>query len=140
MEKNKTQICSKCKNEKDTTLFAVDKSKKSGRKSICKSCDTERVKKYRNAKNNKNIDITEQYKILEERLRDPKKINIEDFDRISTNLRSLILCISEGKTNKFSICSDSLGEVSSCSQLFLMRKKQVMLRPEEISISQVENK
>jgi uncharacterized CHY-type Zn-finger protein len=41
-----TAKCYKCKQDLPVEDFARDKSKSSGRKSICKACDNEKAKRY----------------------------------------------------------------------------------------------
>ena len=44
-----TKVCSKCKVEKEFEFFTKDKSRKNGVKSICKICNKEKSKAYREA-------------------------------------------------------------------------------------------
>jgi hypothetical protein len=41
-----TRTCPKCQEALDLSEFAVDRSKASGRKSHCKSCDNARTRRY----------------------------------------------------------------------------------------------
>lgn len=45
-DQEEAKACTKCGEEKPLDAFARDRSKKHGRKAVCKACDTERGKAY----------------------------------------------------------------------------------------------
>src|ERR1039457_1664515 len=51
MSKNKTKVCTKCKEEKEITEFGKSSKSKDGTYSLCRICNNERTKEY--YKNNK---------------------------------------------------------------------------------------
>ncbi|MFA6089427.1 MAG: hypothetical protein WC755_06190 [Candidatus Woesearchaeota archaeon] len=151
MENQNTKICPKCKVEKELPAFAVDRSKKNGYQSFCKSCSSRTSKKYREVKDEKKSErilLLSRYKNLNNKINDPIKLDIDTFRKIVLEMDDLLLTISGKETNKFTIMIDSLGENSSSAefiipsklQLFLVQKKQIILQPMEISISHVGNK
>jgi len=131
MEKYATKICSKCKKEKTHDEFNVNKSKKDGRQSFCKSCNMSHLRKYRGKKSD------DEYKKLWEKLQNPA--DVSEFDEIVKKMREFL----SGPSNIFTIDAGLFREDSSNAeviavsklQLFIMQKKQIMIQPEQISIT-----
>jgi hypothetical protein len=105
------KTCSKCKEVKEYEEFAVDKSKSSGRRSVCRVCSNIEIKKWRDT----NTEYRKQYD-KNYRESNKEKISVKNKRRyqnltLDQKFEMLIKTAQKRKNFKCSISADYLKEV-----------------------------
>lgn len=113
------KICSKCKKDKELSLFPINKSGKNGISSVCKECKSEQHKIYyinnkiKIDNRNKNYNIINKDKIYKyyKNYESNRKL-IDPLFKLKHNIRSLILCSFK---NSFTVKSKKTVEILGCT-------------------------